>query len=85
MSTLISAYDGGTCYGRCDAKCYDAVGVSSNECACVCGGSNHGVGLAQAIANTVVRAPDWIKRERKHRRSRKVQFSMPLIAQQGLF
>ena len=34
---------------RCDARCYDAAG---GECDCVCGGANHGRGLAQALVNT---------------------------------
>lgn len=29
-------------------KCYDA---SSEECDCICGGNNHGVGRAKAITN----------------------------------
>lgn len=85
MATLISAYDGGVCYGRCDAKCYDAIGVSADECDCVCGGANHGVGLGQALANTIALAPDWLKRERQHRRSRRLKFEMPLISQPDLF
>lgn len=85
MATLISAYDAGVCYGRCDAKCYEAVGVSALECDCVCGGANHGVGLTQAIANTSALAGDWLKCERQQRRSRKLQFDMPLVTQKGLF
>lgn len=34
---------------RCDAKCYTAEGA---ECDCICGGTNHGVGLEQAMRNT---------------------------------
>lgn len=48
MTTLIHAQGAGA--GRCDAKCYDAQGV---ECECVCGGMNHGAGIAGAIENTI--------------------------------
>ena len=34
---------------RCDARCDDADG---GHCDCVCGGANHGKGLAQALTNT---------------------------------
>lgn len=33
---------------QCDARCYDAHGP---KCDCVCGGSNHGRGLAGALRN----------------------------------
>lgn len=85
MATLVSAYDGGVCYGRCDAKCYEASGVGAEECDCVCGGTNHGVGFGQALANTIASAPQWMKRERQTRRSRKLEFDMPLIDQKVLF
>lgn len=85
MATLISVYDNGVLVGRCDAHCHDAAGIGSAECDCICRGANHGVGLSQAIANTAAMAPAWMKRERKQRRSRKLQFEMPLITQQRLF
>lgn len=34
---------------RCDERCYSATG---GTCDCVCGGANHGKGLAQALVNT---------------------------------
>lgn len=34
---------------RCDERCYGATG---GTCDCVCGGANHGKGLAQALVNT---------------------------------
>jgi alpha-galactosidase/6-phospho-beta-glucosidase family protein len=34
---------------RCDEKCYNATG---GNCSCCCGGTNHGVGLKQAVDNT---------------------------------
>jgi hypothetical protein len=37
----------------CSALCYDACGP---VCCCVCGGANHGIGRADAIANTRVLA-----------------------------
>ena len=49
MTTLISWSTSGGEKGRCDAKCYNATGP---YCDCICGGSNHGVGLDAAIENT---------------------------------
>jgi len=49
MTTLIAVYNGERCIGRCDAKCHNAKGP---VCTCICGGKNHGVGLAQAMVNT---------------------------------
>lgn len=37
----------------CSALCYDACGP---VCCCVCGGANHGIGRADAIANARVPA-----------------------------
>lgn len=34
---------------RCDKRCYDA---RTLDCDCVCGGMNHGKGLARAQENT---------------------------------
>lgn len=48
MTTLISVYVGGKCVGRCDAKCYDS---QHDDCACVCGGKNHGKGFESAKLN----------------------------------
>ncbi|MBC8505231.1 MAG: hypothetical protein H8D34_10260 [Chloroflexi bacterium] len=49
MTTLISFSSSSGSQGRCDAKCYDA---KHENCACICGGKNHGAGLDQAIENT---------------------------------
>jgi hypothetical protein len=49
LSTLISAGNSEGTYGRCDAKCYNAEGGS---CHCICGGMNHGKGLAEATRLT---------------------------------
>jgi len=57
MTTLIAVYNSEGCVGRCDAKCYDATGM---DCQCVCGGENHGAGLAKAAANTAEMAESWI-------------------------
>ena len=47
--TLIEEHSaGGEVTGRCDARCYHAKG---DDCWCICGGKNHGVGLEQALAN----------------------------------
>jgi hypothetical protein len=47
--TLIAVHTSEGCIGRCDAKCYTA---TEPHCDCICGGANHGAGLAQAIDNT---------------------------------
>jgi len=49
MTTLISVHNSDGLVGRCDARCHDA---TSEDCDCVCGGRNHGVGEDQAIENT---------------------------------
>lgn len=57
MTTLIAVYTSDGCIGRCDAKCYNA---SLPGCACICGGVNHGAGLARAITNTRELAEAWL-------------------------
>jgi hypothetical protein len=47
--TLIAVYTSEGCIGCCDAKCYNA---TEPACDCICGGANHGAGLAQAIDHT---------------------------------
>lgn len=59
MTALISVYNSDGCVGRCDAKCYDA---DSDECDCICGGKNHGAGLAAARENTAELAEGWLER-----------------------
>lgn len=56
--TLIAVYNSDGCIGRCDARCYAA---KDPECDCVCGGSNHGKGESQAVANTAAHAGAWVK------------------------
>jgi len=51
--TLIQESGSGGRGRRCDARCYQA---KRPKCRCVCGGRNHGVGLAQAQANM---REDW--------------------------
>lgn len=48
MTTVLAVYNSEGCVGRCDATCHNA---KSRHCDCICGGKNHGKGLAQAIAN----------------------------------
>jgi len=57
MTTLISYQSSSGDQGRCDAKCYNA---KHENCTCICGGKNHGVGLDQAIDNTREMVEDWI-------------------------
>lgn len=54
MAVLITQGDN---YGsrRCDGHCHDA---KSGRCACICGGANHGAGLAKAMENTAAMAVD---------------------------
>jgi hypothetical protein len=58
MTTLISAGNSGGTYGRCDAKCYEAAG---GDCHCICGGMNHGQGLAEATRLTSNMAAEKIR------------------------
>ena len=43
---------------RCDERCYGATG---GTCDCVCGGANHGKGLAQALQNTAQVAEELLE------------------------
>jgi hypothetical protein len=57
--TLIAVYTSEGCIGRCDAKCYEA---HEPHCDCICGGANHGAGLAQATDNTRRYAEAWLEK-----------------------
>ena len=57
--TLLAVYDATSCVGRCDAICYDA---ARPGCDCVCGGTNHGVGQEQALANARRYVYAWLDR-----------------------
>jgi hypothetical protein len=57
MTTLIEVRNSRGLVGRCDAKCYEA---EHPHCDCICGGANHGAGLAQATSNTRELAQEWI-------------------------
>ena len=48
MSTIIAVYNSEGCVGLCDARCYNA---KHDECLCICGGHNHGVGFDKATEN----------------------------------
>ncbi len=65
--TLISSYaSDGECLGRCDARCHDA-DSPPGTCDCICGGMNHGVGLAKARENTQKHCDEWVEEmKRKH-------------------
>ena len=58
MATLIAVYNSEGCIGRCDAKCYQA---QEPGCQCICGGKNHGAGLARATENTRALAEPWLE------------------------
>lgn len=77
--TLIAVYNSEGCQGRCDAKCYEA---AHPHCDCICGGVNHGKGLASAINNTRELGEKWIEaHELEHG---KMQWEIPTV-QQPLF
>jgi hypothetical protein len=59
MATLLAVYNSEGCVGRCDAKCYNA---ECTHCDCICGGLNHGAGLAKAAANTAELADAMIEK-----------------------
>lgn len=67
--TLIAVYNSEGCVGRCDARCYLA---TEPNCTCICGGKNHGAGLARALDNTREKFKDWIK-EAKRTHGKKLQ------------
>jgi len=61
VTTLIAVYDSSGCVGRCDARCYEA---AEPDCACICGGHNHGPGFSRAVDNTRELAHRWVERAR---------------------
>ena len=44
---------------RCDERCYGATG---GTCDCICGGANHGKGLAQAMVNAQAVAEEILEK-----------------------
>ncbi len=51
MTTILIGYDSShNRTGSCDARCHDAM---HDDCECVCGGLNHGVGYKRAVENIV--------------------------------
>ena len=81
MTTLIAAYNSEGCIGQCDAKCHNA---TQPRCTCICGGVNHGVGLARAQANMLAFAPEkvkeWIKGVDPEGKGHRVLTQIPLFA-----
>lgn len=61
MATLLAVIRPGGRTQRCDARCYDA---HETACECVCGGLNHGVGLAAARENTRELVQEWVETAR---------------------
>ena len=57
LLAIISIFDGDRCMGQCDEDCYDS---NADDCSCVCGGLNHGVGRDQAIKNTLIFLDDLV-------------------------
>lgn len=62
MTTLIAVYNSSGCVGRCDARCHDA---EDDECTCICGGLNHGVGQQRAVENTRALAEAWLDKAKE--------------------
>lgn len=83
MATLIAAYRmDGTCIGRCDARCYNAQG---DQCDCICGGKNHGVGLSVALKNTEEMVEEWMERYKQDHSDVEEFKVLPLPAQMDMF
>jgi hypothetical protein len=83
MTTLIAVYNSEGCVGRCDAKCYNA---TSPQCDCICGGKNHGAGLAQARQNTQSMAEAWLDKYIKERKIQNARSEIdPGLKQRSLF
>jgi hypothetical protein len=61
VTALIAVWTGDGCAGRCDAKCYNALGP---ECHCICQGANHGAGKQEAIENTRELGESWLEHAR---------------------
>ena len=55
--TLMAVSTSDGCVGRRDARCYNA---HSPDCGCICGGANHGAGLARTVDNTRETFEQWI-------------------------
>src|SRR5689334_12744892 len=51
----------------CDENCYEA-STPRDACDCLCGGNNHGVGLATALEQTRAHSDDWIQAYARKRR-----------------
>lgn len=75
--TLIT-YGNSETQRRCDAHCHDAT-TPACECECICGGANHGVGLAQAQENTRELADEWMTRWKKDHPDDTVSCQLPLL------
>jgi hypothetical protein len=57
VTSLLIVRRGVDIVGQCDAICYDA---TQPECVCkACNGTNHGVGIEQAIVNTRALVAEW--------------------------
>jgi hypothetical protein len=78
MATLITYHSSGGDSGRCDARCYNA---NHAKCSCICGGSNHGVGLERALDNARDRAESWVEQARANGQD-VASFEVAMIAQQ---
>lgn len=77
MATLIAVYNSEGCVGRCDARCYNA---ESETCHCICGGMNHGAGIAKAMTNTSELFEKWIDDYREDHEFDRVE--VPVVTRQ---
>ena len=82
MALLIYASNSEGCTGRCDANCHNA---THPDCDCICGGMNHGVGLAKAQENTQLYVDKWIEKWEKEHPGEKCTINRDEVYQLNLF
>lgn len=60
MSIMIAIYSGDSKrpVAKCDAHCYNST-TEPSWCNCLCGEINHGVGVNQAVENTITHGQEW--------------------------
>jgi len=84
MTTLIEVEARDGTIQRCDARCYGA--SPDEQCNCICGGNNHGVGFVDAHNNTFEHAQAWIVQAEKRSGSKFVRVGIFAKGiQKGLF
>ena len=79
MPTLLAMYNRHGEVGRCDSKCYKA---KTTNCTCICGGINHGVGLAKAAFNIENHCQELIDSAKKFHTTSRMTFPLQTDQQQ---